>query len=87
MAKEKHKRKDRMPDWKYWGSMDAWQLWQGVALTLYIAPEKVKLAIKDGCLVFDEQQEFLDRLDAACLEFGGDREQQAELCRQFLSSN
>jgi hypothetical protein len=53
---------DRKPDFEKWLSMPMWEIWQGVALSLNIDPDKVRRH-PDGS--FDESPEFMGRLEDA----------------------
>jgi hypothetical protein len=60
---------DRTPDWGVWRWICEFQLWQLVALSLNIDPHKVKTNDDSWYgtpLIFDESQEFHDRLYVLC---------------------
>jgi hypothetical protein len=63
----------RMPRWEKWRQIEGLTLWEGVALSLNIDPDKVQHN-KDSWMVgkhlFDESQEFTDRLEILCRKLG-----------------
>jgi hypothetical protein len=65
---------DRTPNWDKWRLIRSPQLWQCVALSLNIDPDKVNMHYDEmsGDVTFNESQEFQDRLDVLRANFGRD---------------
>jgi hypothetical protein len=68
----------RLPNWPKWCAVADVQIWEGVALSLNIEPDRVDrdrdpfhLALTDHDLPFNESQEFKDRIFVATRNMGG----------------
>jgi hypothetical protein len=63
----------RRPRWQKWRQIESIKIWDGVALSLNIDPDQVRVGYDWdlGKNVFDESQEFKDRADIMFRKFGG----------------
>jgi len=65
---------NRKPKWTKWNLMPNVEIWKAVALSLGIDPDQLKLNknswMNDGILLFDEGQNFDDRLEVVNANFG-----------------
>jgi hypothetical protein len=63
----------RNPRWDKWRQIEGVTVWEGVALSLDIDPDQVRVGYDwdPGKNVFDESQEFKDRVDIMFRKFGG----------------